>query len=108
MCAPEPRVTAGAGLAVCAVIGSGFGLYVVAGTALNAFVWMFLTGWAAIASILLLRRHANPVRQAAQAPARRVPQRVHAQILASRPMPALEAARPAIDHTVTRQRLTAP
>ena len=89
-------------LATTAVLGSGVALVVVAGSALNAWVGMGLFGWAAISTILLLRRRADPRRQMVAAPSP-APRRAQAQIVASRRAPELEAGAPAITYTVTRQ-----
>ena len=115
MCKPPPKVTTGAMivatlsprvvLATLAVAGSGVALVVVAGSALNAYVWMVLVGWASIASILLLRRRADPRRQMVAAPRPAVRPRATVRVIASRPARALPAAEPHPDavhetHTV--------
>ncbi|MEU8271226.1 hypothetical protein AB0B89_29215 [Sphaerisporangium sp. NPDC049002] len=117
MCSPPPKVTAGAilanamlskaGLIVGGIAASGLALYVAAGTALTAYVWMVLVGWAAVSTILLLRRRADPVRQVVRTQSRPAPRRVHAEILASRPQPALEAAEHHYGQAETRDRSTA-
>ncbi|WP_405149402.1 DUF1780 domain-containing protein [Sphaerisporangium sp. NBC_01403] len=117
MCAPPPKVTAGAiiasavcskaGLVVGGLLASGLALYAVAGTALTAYVWMVLVGSTSISTILLLRRRADPVRQIVRTQSRPAPRRVHAEILASRPQPALEAAEHHYGQAETRDRSTA-
>jgi hypothetical protein len=96
----SPRVV----LATMAVLGSGVGLVVVAGTALTAYVWMVLVASTSISTILLLRRRADPVRHMVRTP-QAAPQRTAVRVIASRPSPAsLEAARlalPAAEPDVT-------
>ncbi len=113
MCAPAPKVTAGAivasaalskpGLIIGGLLVSGIGLYVAAGTALTAYGWMVLVAWASITTILLLRRRADPMQPTRRPTPPRPPQRARAEVLPARRVRELEAARPAITYTVEQQ-----
>lgn len=99
----EVKVTAGAMLAMTlgtrgmlAVVGAagiGMSMYALATSSTAvAVAFMVMSTYSAIATIMLLARRANPVRQAAPAPARPAPRRTHARVIASRTAPALDAA----------------
>lgn len=112
MCEPKVKVTAGAmlvaslsprvALATMAVLGSGVALITVLGTSAPVYVWMGVFLWAAVTTIALLRRRADPVRRVVTVPAR-TPQRTRVELVASRRVPELEAGAPAVTYTVTQQ-----
>ncbi|MEU0516664.1 hypothetical protein [Streptosporangium sp. NPDC006007] len=110
MCEPAPRVVyvhpaiTGAGLVATVVLGSGMGLYAVAGgSTVTAWALLGLTGYSAITTIALLARRASPVRQTTPPMPARTPARTTtARVLASRTTPALPAAdRLAVDAAET-------
>lgn len=113
MCKPAPKITAGAMLvaslspkvvlASMAVLGSGVALVAVLGTSAPVYVWMGVVLWAAVTTIALLARRANPVRRVVTVPAR-APQRTRVELVASRRVPELEAGAPAVTYTITEQR----
>lgn len=82
-------------LAVVGAAGAGMSMYALATSSTAvAVAFMVMSTYSAIATIMLLARRANPVRQAAPipAPARPAPRRTHARVIASRTTPALDAA----------------
>lgn len=113
MCEPSPKVTAGAmlvaslsprvTLATMAVLGSGVTLVAVLGSGAPTFLWMVAVLWAAVTTIALLRRRADPVRRVVSVPAR-APQQTRVELVASRRVPELEAGVPAVTYTVVEQR----
>lgn len=119
MCDPAPRViylhpaVTSAGLLATTVLGSGAGLYAVAGgSTITAVALLALTAYSAITTIALLARRASPIRQPAAPDPRRTPARTSAiQVLAveAATVPALPAARPDIDAAApTRTATSAP
>lgn len=102
MCKPAPKATAGAvlmnaictkaGLATVGAGGSGLALWLVAGTALNAWVILGLVGTNAITGIVLLVKRANRPEPFAGAPAAaRMPARTTIR-LEARTVPAITQA----------------
>ena len=114
MCEPEPKVTAGAMIVAwigpkimftgMAVLGSGVFVVTMAGSMFNAYVGMLLFGWSAIATILLLRRRADPVRRTVAVPTS-APKPKRVELIASRRLPELESSSPVVTYTVEQQRV---
>jgi len=111
MCKPPAKVGAGALLVTLvgpraivgtlATVGCGAALVAVAGSMLNAYVLMGLTGYAAITTAMLLVRRANAgVRVIAQPEPAAAPVRAPVRVLEARPLLALPASRSDVTYVV--------